>query len=204
DLPPVRRGASGPLRALSMPLFAANTLKEYEPAAETSALQKAVNTAKALVKKQQTEIDKLRMEYPAPGNENQFKQELVNEEERVATLMAQLNDGLDELTRAGKERDQEPSKRSQVEYDYVLARMQMQTAFLWEYSSLLGQMRKEFPPREKDDTGWRMVPQKRMQGDKVGKDLAKSAAKILDKIVKDNPGTPWEILARRKSQVFLG
>jgi hypothetical protein len=87
----------------------------------------------------------------------------------------------------------------------VLARLQSQIAYLYEYQSMLGQMRKELPPRDPAlHGGWRLAAQTSLQGDAAGKKLYKSSQKILEKLAKDNPGTPWEVLAKREKLTALG
>ena len=70
---------------------------------------------------------------------------------------------------------------------------------------MLGQMRKEFPPRNpKVHNGWRLASQPKLSGDAKGKKAAANSLKLLDKIIKDNAGTPWEVLAKREKLTALG
>jgi len=48
------------------------------------------------------------------------------------------------------------------------------------------------------------VSQPRLQGDSTGKRLAREAHKLLDKIIKNYAGTPWEVLAKRERLTNLG
>src|SRR5205823_2148440 len=76
-------------------------------------------------------------------------------------------------------------------------RVQGQIAHLYEYQSMLGKMRKEFPPRDPTlHGGWRLTASPRPQGDPAGKKLAKASPELLERVVKDYPGTPWAVLAR--------
>ena len=87
----------------------------------------------------------------------------------------------------------------------MLARIQMEYAYLYEYQSMLGSMRKEFPPRDEQlHGGWKLASQSSLQGDSAGKKLATKAKKLLDKIAKDHAGTPWEVLAKREKLTNLG
>jgi hypothetical protein len=96
-------------------------------------------------------------------------------------------------------------KRWQANYDFMLARLQNQIAYVYEYSSMLGSMRKEFPPRDPSvHSGWRLASRKKLQGDSTGRKLARDAEKLLEKIIEENAGTPWEILARREKMTALG
>jgi hypothetical protein len=103
------------------------------------------------------------------------------------------------------ERGKETSKRWQANYDYVLARLEMQIAYLYEYTTMLGSMRKELPPRDpKLHGGWRLASQSTLQGDSTGKRLAREAQKTLDKLATDHANTPWAILAKRERFTALG
>ena len=51
----------------------------------------------------------------------------------------------------------------------------------------------QLPPRDVNlHTGWRMASKEKLDGDKAGKDMAKEARSILEKLAKKHPGTPWE------------
>ncbi|HZY91070.1 MAG TPA: hypothetical protein VFE78_39975, partial [Gemmataceae bacterium] len=229
-VPPIKSGADDTPDALAMLPFSAEMLKKYEVAgAADTPLRQAVRKARAYLyavspgqptKELEPEIQKarealknvtlsvLKEGYRAPGAgnaENQFKNNVANDGRQVARVMLNLGEVLDELKEAGdKGRAAEP-KRWQANYDFVLARLQAQIAYLYEYQSMLGQMRKEFPPRDPAlHDGWRLAAQTSLQGDAAGKKLYKSSQKILEKLAKDNPGTPWEVLAKREKLTALG
>jgi hypothetical protein len=231
-VPPIKSGADDTPDALAMLPFSAEMLKKYEDggAADTP-LRQAVRKARAYLyavavspgqppAELEPEIQKarealryvnlsvLKEGYRAPGAgnaENRFKEMVANDGRQVARVMLNLGEVLDELKDAGdKGREAEP-KRWQANYDFVLARLQSQIAYLYEYQSMLGQMRKEFPQRDPAlHGGWRLAAQASLQGDAAGKKLFKSSQKILEKLAKDNPGTPWEVLAKREKLTALG
>ena len=128
----------------------------------------------------------------------------MENERQVARMMGRLNEALEELKAAGEMREAEP-KRWQANYDFILARVEAQIAFLYEYQSMLGQMRKEFPPRDpKLHGGWRLAARTDLQGDRDGQKLARHSRKLLEKLAKDHAGTPWEVLAKREKLTALG
>jgi hypothetical protein len=98
--------------------------------------------------------------YRKPANEMQFKTMVLNDEKRVADLLLVLDEAYKEMQKVGKERDNQP-KRWQANYDFMLARLQRQIAYLYEYQSMLGQMRKELPKLEEDQGGSRPTLQDR-------------------------------------------
>jgi len=145
----------------------------------------------------------LRDGYRAPTNENQFKAGVLNDERAIAVLLDELMEAEKDLMAAGEDKEKE-SKRWQANYDFMLARLQAQIAYLFEYQSMLGQIRKDFPPREPGQGGWKLASQVKLIGDSNGKRRAKKSGETLDKMIKDYAGTPWEILAKREKLTALG
>jgi hypothetical protein len=225
--PPVKVAhESRPVTFDVLPPFPAKTLEQYaaDTPPEPSELRKAVRKARAVlfaiagggepaeltaqVRKERVELkvtlSVLKDGYRAPTNENQFKNRVRKDQDDIARLLAGLEEALDDLKKAGEGRDAE-TKRWQANYDFVLARLEAQLAYLYEYQFMLGQMRKELPPRDpKLHGGWRLASAERLNGDKRGKDLAKDARKILDRLIEQNPKTPWEVLAKREKLTALG
>jgi hypothetical protein len=231
-VPPIKGGADDTPEALAMLPFSPDALKKYEGGAGADTpLRQAVRKARAYLyavavspgqppADLEPEIEKARAalknvtlsvlkdgyRVPAGGNaDNRFKEMVANDGKQVARIMSSLDEVLEELQEAGaKGRAAEP-KRWQANYDFVLARLQAQIAYLYEYQSMLGQMRKELPPYDPAlHRGWRLAAQTSLQGDAAGKKLYKSSQKILEKLAKDNPGTPWEVLAKREKLTALG
>jgi hypothetical protein len=136
-----------------------------------------------------------------------FKQELQDYQTKdLSKTQAKLMEALENL----KEKEivaarAKEDKAWQATYDYILARVEAQVAYLYEYQTLLGAMRKDLPEyNPKLHNGWRIASKETLEGDKTGQNLAKDARKIYDKIVKDYAGTPWEILAKRDRLTNLG
>jgi hypothetical protein len=78
-------------------------------------------------------------------------------------------------------------------------------AYVREYDTVLGLIRKDgLPPRDpKIHSGWRLASQEKLQKAENRK-VAAEAKKILEKLAKQNRGTPWEILAKREMMTALG
>jgi hypothetical protein len=148
--------------------------------------------------------------YNYPGNEADFKKGIDNEEREISKMLGNLKRLRDDFadttepTKPGQLRKDEPSKRWQVNYDYVLAHLDAQIAFLYEHQAMLGGLRKEFPAKEPGTSKWYMVTTAAPSLDSDGKKRAKSSAKLFDEIAEQNPNTPWFILARRERLVRLG
>jgi hypothetical protein len=212
-----------------LPPFAPDVLKSYEDTKgdPKSRLHVAIHKVRSLLwaasamnepRDVAEEVQKVRQELqfnltilkdgyraPAGGNaETRFKDMVLEDEKKVARILFSLTEALDELKGVEEDRDKE-SRRWQANYDFILARLQAQIAYLYEYQSMLGQMRKEFPRRDPNlHGGWKLAAQTTLNGDATGKKLAKSSLKILDKLAQDHVGTPWEVLAKREKLTALG
>ncbi len=230
--PPIKVTHELPLRYDALPPFSKEVLKKYadDSPDPNSPLRQAVTNARAVLwaiypgqapKSLRAEVKVMREKYPvqlnilkdgyrapAGGNaETQFKNRVENDERHVALLMRAIDDALNELRdpKVVEARESEKSKRWQANYDFMLARVQLEYAYLFEYQSMLGSIRKEFPPRDPElHGGWKLASQARLQGDSAGKKAAKEAQKLLNDIIKKNAGTPWEVLAKREKLTNLG
>ena len=112
------------------------------------------------------------------GNaEKQFKTRVETDERRRRPVIRHIEDALgDAASGGGQTARASESKRWQANYDFVLARMELEYAYLFEYQSMLGSMRKEFPPRDASlYGGWKLASQPKLQGDREGKKAAKDA-----------------------------
>ncbi len=215
----------------ALPPFSVEVLQKYQgdKANPNSPLRKAVKNARAVLwaiypggsepreladevnrlrGKIKLQLNVLRDGYRAPpGNaEARFKSQVENDERAVALIMLHISDALEALQADDvvKAREEE-SKRWKANYDFLVARMQLEYAYLFEYQSMLGSMRKEFPPRDAAlQGGWKLASTTTLQGDSKGKKFAKVAQQLLDKIAKDNAGSPWEVLAKREKLTNLG
>ncbi len=226
--PPVKVTHEMALRYDALPPFSAEVLKKYQADKPNpdSPLRKAVTKARATLwaiypgqepKDLREEVRPIREQvrvrmnvlkegYRAPNNEKVFKDTVEMEGRNVARLLGAIEDALEELQKADvvEAKKDEPA-RWKANYDFMLARIEMEHAYLYEYDSMLGQIRKEFPPRDPNlHGGWKLASQPELTGDSKGKKSAKNAQKLLDKIIKDHAGTPWEVLAKREKLTSLG
>jgi hypothetical protein len=149
-------------------------------------------------------LDVLKDGYRAPANEIAFKTGIEKDEKDVARMFVPLQDALDDLKKNEEMKDAE-TKRWQANYDFIRARLESQIAYLYEYQSMLGQMRKELPERDaKLHGGWKLAATAKLQGDSAGKKLAKESTKTMEALVKNTAGSPWEVLAKREKFTTLG
>ena len=115
----------------------------------------------------------LKEEYHKPADEPRFKKQIERDERKIADLLLSLQEALEDLKAAGDDaatgRAKE-TKRWQVNYDFTLARLEAQIAYLFEYQSMLGQMRKQLPDLGPGQTGWRLGLAGRAQGRHAGQE----------------------------------
>jgi hypothetical protein len=205
ELPPIKIAQDEvPLRAEALPPFPAKVMAAYKDEGAETDLRKAIKAAVTALGK--TRDKRLRDEWPVPADENAQKLQITDYQRReLAGVQRELDEALGDLKKAGtpEKRAAEP-RRWQAHYDFVLARLEEELAYLNEYQGLLGQMKKELPPIDrKVQNGWRVASQASLS-DSAAKKLATDAKKLLDKIVKEYPNTPWEVLARRDRLTALG
>src|SRR5262249_13531806 len=145
EVPPLKANVSEtPISVQALPPFAAKVLDNYVPVEAETPFRTAVkNAVKAL---QVVNGKRVREEGRRKGDEKKFKEEILDYQKReVATIQSELIDVLEELKKAGapEERAKETSKRWLAHYDYILARLENQIAYFYEYQLLLGSIRKE-------------------------------------------------------------
>jgi hypothetical protein len=229
SLPSLKGGAgsSQDVEFKLLPPFSPDALKAYEGQLKSdSKLRQAVHEARVALwaistaspprdlqrdvrgmrAKVRLDLSIMRERYTRPGAgaaEAAFKKRVFEDSKAMARLIAELEDVLDKLTKAGAEKGK-TSKRWQANYTFVLARLQAQLAYLENYQRLLGQMRKEFPPHDPAiHSGWRMVLKPRSTS-VAGKRYSAASQKLYSEAARAFPGTPWEVLARREKMTSLG
>jgi hypothetical protein len=229
SVPPVRGGTDAtPLNMAALPSFKADALAKYEaPTDANSKVQEAVHKARVTLwavsnspppkdlarevevakKELRVTISVMKDRYIAPGAgraENIFKDRVFDDSREMARIVLKLQETLDEMNKVVEEAEKAPL-RWQANFEFVRACLQAQMAYLEEYQSLLGQMRKEFPPLNKElYSGWRLASTTKMQGDSAGKKLEKQSRKTLMSLAKKHAKTPWEVLAKREMLTALG
>jgi hypothetical protein len=138
-------------------------------------------------------------EINAGSNREKLKAEIVNMQSKTAGIYEKLNEGLVALEGVEEDRKSETSKRWQAHCDYVHAQLLLRIAFVYEYDLMLGKIRTDSLPTPEgySPSGWRLAFQEKLQSGKEIREKLAQSNKILDKIIKQYPGTPWAVLAKR-------
>lgn len=93
-------------------------------------------------------------------------------------MFVNLQEALDDLKKSEEMKDAE-SKRWQANYDFIRARLEAQIAYLYEYQSMLGQMRKELPARDaKLHGGWKLAATANCKAIAQARNLQKNPPKL--------------------------
>jgi len=148
----------------------------------------------------------LREEFAGPTSDA-VKQSIAKEQqEGPAAMFLELEDLVMILDKLAPERAKEKSKRWQAHYDYVTAMVKARFAYVNEYNFMLGKIRKDDLPQldPKLHKGWRLAAVEKMSSPRDVKDKADEARKLFNKLINENPGTPWEVLAKRERLTALG
>src|SRR5262249_55975283 len=114
-------------------------------------------------------------------------------QESPARVMAKLRDLLEDLEKDGEERKDEKDKRWQAHFVYIVAQVKFRMAYMNEFSLMVGKIRKsELPELAEGQTGWKLSASDNMASSTEFKDMVRDAKRLLAKISKEYPGTPWE------------
>lgn len=204
-----------PDMARTLPPFKAAALQKYVADYENEAelrsklrdypLRRATLQAVEQIKNQERNIRTFRRGIRFNPNETNFRRDIERLQQVPASVQGELEEAVGLLERAGKKRDAEKSPRWQANYDFAMVMMLTKLIQVQEYNFVLGnKLRKDAPPiKDKKNNGWQLVAQSKLQL-KESRDLAKKRDKLLEKLEKDHPDTPWSVLAKREKNTALG
>lgn len=229
SVPPIKpTDQEGLLKYEAMPPMPAKALQGYPIDNAPNKLKEEIRRAQALLwavspmtppREMMPLVDKVRLDgglssnlsvmkgfyrAPAEANVDNFKGQVLKDQEQLTTIIRLLTEEFEILEEMAEERDN-LSKRWQANYDFMLARIRAQLAYVWEHQSMLGQMRKEFPERDPAvHSGWRLSSREKPKGDSEGKRHARKARNLLEDLAEEHPKTPWALLAKREGLTALG
>jgi hypothetical protein len=197
------------LGSQSLPPFSAKALEPYQtpadqdPDPEKHPLKMATLDA---VKRLQDIEKRFNAEkgVKAEANDAQFKKSIEQKQQQPAKLNQELEEIMEKMEAAEGDREKD-TKRWQAHFDYVFTQMLARRIAIMEYNFVLGnKLRKDSPMvMNPQNNGWLIVPHERLQ-QKDTREWEKKRQEILDRIIKEHPGTPWEIIARRDKSTYLG
>lgn len=217
-LPPVR-AQQKPRSVASLPAFTAEALADYAPdyknwnelvemAEDKSKYPLRAAVLRAIQATQESEKLEMRESLTNPGGPitPQVKSQFAANQKDPGMLIFELEKALNEVKEAGAKRNEETSKRWLAHYDYAQARLQERLVYLYEYDNILAQVRRDdMPALEPIHNGWRVGSERKVQiKEPKVREMVKDIGKTWKRIARENPGTPWAVLAKRESLTALG
>lgn len=134
------------------------------------------------------------------------KEELRKVQELPARVAAELQDYLDDLEKVAEQRDKQ-AKRWQVHYDYVVAQLKLRICYANQYNLALANVRGgKVPDLQPGQNGYRLAAEPNLDKNSpaADKEMFKEAQAALAGIAKENPNTPWALLAKSDRTLALG
>ena len=177
---------------------------QYRLAVNKNPLRRAVMRA-SIITQQNLPLQPA-LSFPAADGP-EFKDAMGRSQEIVARIQYTVDEALGRgmppaeptIDNTIKRRDHETSRRWQAHYDLIRGRLLAMKTRCLEYNTACAKMKKDSPKFSKPNSNaWKMRPDEEVH--LKGKDLAdaKEAKELLERVVKDHPGTPWALLAKRE------
>lgn len=153
------------------------------------------------------------MTFP-PIDAPNFKNVMTSNQEKVARVqytvdealgMTNASPGEPTIINVAKYRDHEPSRRWQAHYDLIRGRLMVMKIRCMEYNLACARMKRDAPKFTKPESNaWRLVPDEQIHISDKAAEAAEDAMSLLDRVIKEHPGTPWALLAQRERKDPLG
>lgn len=181
--------------------------KEYERLLTASPIRKAVLTAADMTSKGPQQIPNIPLEFPADAAA--LNRAMTDGQSTMAKIEYFVGPVYKEVAAVEKDRDKEQSRRWRAEYDLLLGRLLAAKVRTVTYNAMCAQMKKKPKEFEKPESNaWSLRPDSNVPTDTVaGPKLAEAAEKarqLLNRVIEENPGTPWAEFAQRELQTDLG
>lgn len=149
-------------------------------------------------------IELPRLQFRADTDET-LKQELFEAQKPAAELEYKLNIMLSALEAGEKDRDKILEPRWQAGYDLALGRVLTMRVRANGFNAILADMKtnpKTF--QNKDNNHWVIEPNEEITAGIQLKKMGAKGVELLEKVIREHPGTPWELIAQRELSRPLG
>jgi hypothetical protein len=134
-----------------------------------------------------------------------LKEQLFEAQKPAAELEYKLNIMLTALEAGEKDRDKILEPRWQAGYDLALGRVLTMRVRAHGFNAVLADMKtnpKTF--QNKNNNHWIIEPAEEVSSGIQLKKMGAKGVELLKKVIREHPGTPWELIARRELSRPLG
>jgi len=134
------------------------------------------------------------------------KERLRKVQEIPARVEGILQDHLDKLESMSDQKEKQ-SKRWQVHFDYVIAQLKLRICYSNQYNLALANVRGgKLPDLKEGQNGYRLTAELTLDKNTPAtyKEMFTDARKALLDLSKENPNTPWALLAKSDRSVAIG
>ncbi|MCA9138334.1 MAG: VWA domain-containing protein [Planctomycetales bacterium] len=175
--------------------------KDYVAKVKASPLRNALVTAAQL--KPVTGITRPRLRFI--GNDQaQLSGELTRAQQDAARLEQPLGQMAMTLEPGMKVREQEDSPRWRAGFDLAMGRVLAQKVRTETYNAMLAKAKLGMTFKKEKNNTWVLEPSDEVSVGSKWKREAETARMLLEAVVHDHPGTPWELLAKKELEVPIG
>ncbi|MCA8986163.1 MAG: VWA domain-containing protein [Planctomycetaceae bacterium] len=137
--------------------------------------------------------------------DNILRQELTEAQKPLAVLDYQLQELMGILEVGVPDRSKLAEPRWRAGYDLAVGRVLAMRARVYGYNEMCAEMKSNPKAFEnKENNHWQLVASDTVSAGSTVKKLAAQAEEYLSRVIKEHPGTPWELLASREMQQPLG
>jgi hypothetical protein len=169
---------------------------QYETAVERHPIRKAVYMASMIT--QQNLPHQPGLTFP-PADAPEFKEAMAKNQEVVARIAYTVDQAVEPIAAVAKQRDHETSRRWQAQYDLIRGRLLAMKIRCYEYNWACAKMKKDpLKFSRPGSNAWRLVPDEEIHYSDKAAVAGKEAKALLERVIKDHPGTPWALLAQRE------
>ncbi|MFM8702429.1 MAG: vWA domain-containing protein [Planctomycetia bacterium] len=192
--------------------FDSDVMRNYQPdylSAATIDKMLAGNKAKRVLVDAARSVEVAPMESPTmefPRQDDGQLAQLLGEAQKTAARIQPRIDVLAELLKSGlQDRDAIKEKRWQAGYDLALGRVLALKVRTDAYNSMLAQAKSGMRFKDPNNDTW--VLEESEDVSKAGSQTEKTsqqAVALLERVVRDHPGTPWALLAAEELRRPLG
>ncbi|MDR3637861.1 MAG: VWA domain-containing protein [Isosphaeraceae bacterium] len=135
----------------------------------------------------------------APADSPEFKEDMRKGQELANRTEYTVDEVLAFINPVAKLRDRETSRRWQANFDLTRGRLLAMKVRCYEYNWLCAKMKRDpLKFEQKESNAWKLVPDNEVKSSEKAAAAAKQAKELLERVLKEHPGTPWALFAQRE------